>query len=124
MIRVEDLRITFGHGAGSGGAMIREQAFVEQHGLADDMGAETQRPVEVGNDDRVHVMMVSVDPDRDDLESLGEYVTSFGDDFLGATGDISDIERVATEYGVFFARGDDTLVLEDGGGEYDDLYEE
>jgi protein SCO1/2 len=63
---------------------------------------------QVGDDDRVHVMMVSVDPERDDLESLGEYVTSFGDDFLGATGDISDIERVATEYGVFFARGDDT----------------
>jgi protein SCO1/2 len=63
---------------------------------------------QVGADDRVHVMMVSVDPERDDLESLGEYVTSFGDDFLGATGELSDIERVATEYGVFFARGDDT----------------
>mgnify|MGYP001815431959 CR=1 FL=1 len=70
---------------------------------------------QVGDDDRVHVMMVSVDPARDDLASLGQYVTSFGEGFLGATGEMSDIERVATEYGVFFARGDDT----DGGYDVD-----
>lgn len=66
---------------------------------------------QVGDDDRVHVMMVSVDPARDDLDSLGGYVTSFDPGFLGATGEQADLERVATEYGVFFARGDDT---EDG----------
>ena len=62
----------------------------------------------LGNDaERVHVMMVSVDPERDDLERLGDYMSSFGPEFVGATGPIEAIERVASTYGVFFARGEE-----------------
>jgi protein SCO1/2 len=55
---------------------------------------------------RVHVMMVSVDPQRDDVEHVREYVQAFDPTFLGATGDLAAIERAAASYGVFFARGD------------------
>lgn len=59
--------------------------------------------------ERVHVMMVSVDPERDDPGSLGQYVESFDPSFLGATGDAADLERVAATYGVFFARGEEEV---------------
>jgi len=55
---------------------------------------------------RVHVVMVSVDPERDDVEHLREYVQAFDPAFLGATGDLAAVERAAASYGVFFARGD------------------
>jgi protein SCO1 len=62
---------------------------------------------QLGNDaDRVHVMMVSVDPERDDLDRLRDYVHAFDPTFLGATGDLPAVERAASSYGVFFARGD------------------
>lgn len=67
---------------------------------------------ELGGDAaRVRLLFVSVDPDRDDLASLGTYVTSFDPEFLAATGDPADVDRVATQYGIFFAKGG---ALEDG----------
>lgn len=67
---------------------------------------------QLGDDaDRVQVLFVSVDPDRDDLASVGEYVSSFDPDFLAATGDPDDVARVASQYGIFFAKGE---ALDDG----------
>jgi protein SCO1/2 len=60
-----------------------------------------------GDTGRVHTMMVSVDPERDDPASLGEYVRAFDPSFRGATGERDAIERVASTYGVFFARGEE-----------------
>jgi protein SCO1/2 len=60
----------------------------------------------LGDADRVHVIMVSVDPERDAPAALGPFVASFDPDFLGATGDLEDVARVASTYGVFFARGE------------------
>lgn len=62
---------------------------------------------QLGEDaERVRVLLISVDPERDDLASLGEYVTAFDPDFLAATGTPADVERVASQYGIFFAKGD------------------
>lgn len=58
-----------------------------------------------GDADRVHVMMVSVDPARDTVERVRDYVAAFDPSFLGATGDLAAVERVAATYGVFFAEG-------------------
>ncbi|MDY7101763.1 MAG: SCO family protein [Actinomycetota bacterium] len=60
----------------------------------DDLGA--------GAED-VHVMMVTVDPARDTPDLLDGYVRSFDPSFAAVTGDVADIERVATTYGVYFA---------------------
>jgi protein SCO1/2 len=51
---------------------------------------------------RVHVLMVSIDPERDELGMLGDYVTSFDPTFVAATGSLVDVERVASTYGVYF----------------------
>jgi protein SCO1/2 len=56
-----------------------------------------------GDSDRVHVMLVSIDPERDELEALGEYVRSFDPAFRGATGTPEAVERVASTYGIYFA---------------------
>jgi protein SCO1/2 len=61
----------------------------------------------LGDDaDRVQVLLVSIDPEHDDLATLGEYVSAFDADFLAATGELADVERVATQYGIFFAAGE------------------
>ena len=51
----------------------------------------------------VQVVMVTVDPERDTAEYLAEYMTYFDESFIGLTGSIEDISRIATAYGVFFA---------------------
>lgn len=67
---------------------------------------------QLGDDaDRVRLLFVSVDPERDDLASIGDYVTSFDPDFLAATGEPADVDRVASQYGIFFAKGE---ALDDG----------
>lgn len=60
------------------------------------------------DDERLHVLFVSLDPERDDAGRLGDYVGTFDPDFLGATGPADDVDRVASTYGIFHARGEDT----------------
>jgi protein SCO1/2 len=60
-----------------------------------------------GDTDRIHVMMVSVDPERDEPADVGEYVRAFDPSFRGATGDPDTVARIASTYGVFFARGEE-----------------
>ncbi|MFI4917949.1 MAG: SCO family protein [Legionellales bacterium] len=64
-----------------------------------------------------HVVMVSVDPDRDDLDKLGHYVTSFHATFYGAKGDEDSIQAMAHEMGIAYAK----IVNKDGvdGQNYD-----
>jgi protein SCO1/2 len=54
-------------------------------------------------------VLVTVDPDRDDLETLGEYARAFSPRFLGVRGDRDAIAAFATQVNVAFARmpGDD-----------------
>lgn len=52
--------------------------------------------------DDVQVIMVSVDPERDSPEVLGEYLSYFDPRFLGMTGSHEEIASVATVYGVFY----------------------
>ena len=52
--------------------------------------------------DDVTVVMVTVDPARDDVASLTEYLGFFNSNFVGLTGDDDDVASVATAYGVFF----------------------
>ncbi len=56
--------------------------------------------------DRVNFVMVSVDPARDTLDLLGDYVASFRPGFLGAGGPIEAIDRVAAQYGIYYAYGE------------------
>lgn len=47
---------------------------------------------------RIRVIMVSVDPARDDTAALGNYVDSFHEDFVGLTGNIGPIAELAQQF--------------------------
>lgn len=53
---------------------------------------------------QVQVLMVSVDPERDNLEKLGQYVTYFHPDFVGLTGSEDALAAATIPYGIFYER--------------------
>ncbi|MEM4408738.1 MAG: SCO family protein [Candidatus Caldarchaeum sp.] len=52
--------------------------------------------------DKVKVMFISVDPERDTAERLESYVHHFDPAFIGATGTMAQLEHVAQDYGVYW----------------------
>ncbi|KAA3663635.1 MAG: SCO family protein [Chloroflexi bacterium] len=60
---------------------------------------------EIGNKaDRVQVILISVDPERDTPEQLQAYANHFHESFLGLTGTEEEILGLTTQYGVFFEK--------------------
>lgn len=60
---------------------------------------------ELGRDgDRVQVLFVTVDPERDTAEVLRQYVPSFHPGFLGLYGDAEATARTAKEFKVFYQK--------------------
>lgn len=55
----------------------------------------------VGSED-IQAIMVTVDPARDDPDTLRQYVTSFDPSFLGAYGSDEAIAQAAALYGVYY----------------------
>ena len=53
---------------------------------------------------RVQVLMVSVDPERDTQDSLAKYVTAFDPRFLGLRGDLAATRKVAGEFKIYFEK--------------------
>ncbi len=49
------------------------------------------------------VLMVSVDPQRDSVEKLRDYVGYFNDDYLGLTGEYIEIFKFASQLNIAFA---------------------
>jgi protein SCO1 len=54
--------------------------------------------------ERVQVLMVSVDPERDTAESLAKYVTAFDPRFLALRGDLAATKKVASEFKIYFEK--------------------
>ena len=54
--------------------------------------------------DRVQVLFVTVDPDRDTRELLAQYVPAFDPRFVGLYGDAAATERVAKEFKVIYQK--------------------
>jgi protein SCO1/2 len=54
--------------------------------------------------DKVQVLFVTVDPERDTAELLSKYVPAFDPRFLGMTGDKAALEKVAKEFKVFYQK--------------------
>jgi len=60
---------------------------------------------ELGNDaDRVQVLFITVDPERDTQQLMSTYVPAFHPAFLGLFGDLETTVRTAKEYKVFFKK--------------------
>ena len=54
--------------------------------------------------DRVQVLLVTVDPERDTQQVLADYVTAFDARFLGMVGDLEATRRAAKEFKVYFEK--------------------
>jgi protein SCO1/2 len=60
---------------------------------------------ELGSDaERVQVLMVSVDPERDTPQALAKYVTAFDPRFVAMRGDLEATRKVAQEFKVYFEK--------------------
>jgi len=75
--------------------------LVQMKSVVQDLGPEAKR---------VQVLFVTVDPERDTPEVLAQYVTAFDPTFIGLTGSVDDIKRVAREFKVFFQKSPGTSV--------------
>ena len=51
------------------------------------------------------VVFVSVDPERDTPEKLAEYVAYFNKDFIGVTGKVTEINKLAIQTGAGYIKG-------------------
>jgi protein SCO1/2 len=54
--------------------------------------------------ERVQVLVVSVDPERDTQDALAKYVTAFDPRFLGLRGDLAATKKVASEFKIYFEK--------------------
>lgn len=67
---------------------------------------------EMGEDaDRFQSFFVTVDPERDTPQIMGEYLSLFSGDITGLTGEAAEIQKAVEAWGVYAARAD-----LDGGG--------
>jgi protein SCO1/2 len=71
-----------------------------------DMNIAHRQLTEMGLADQVRFWMITVDPTRDTIEQLANYVPYFNDSFIGLTGDAADITTLATQLSaVFYQEG-------------------
>jgi protein SCO1 len=54
--------------------------------------------------DRVQVLFITVDPERDTQELLSKYVPAFDPRFLGLRGDLAATQKVAQDFKVFYQK--------------------
>lgn len=54
--------------------------------------------------DRIVPIFVSLDPERDSPRALQSYLSAFGKDYVGLTGSLLSIKKVASEYRVYFTK--------------------
>ncbi len=67
---------------------------------------------QLGKDaEKVQVLMITVDPERDTIEKLAEYITFFDRSFIGLTGTPAQIAEVATYYGIYYAKHQEETAL-------------
>ncbi|MCP4070352.1 MAG: SCO family protein [Hyphomicrobiales bacterium] len=66
---------------------------------------------ELGEDaNQINIYFMTVDPERDNVETLSDYLTAFDSRITGITGEKADVEKTLKSYKVFFRRVD----LDDG----------
>ena len=61
--------------------------------------------------DEVQTIMVTVDPERDTVEIMAEYLAHFHPSFLGMIGTPDEVAQIATYYGIFFQKQETDSVL-------------
>ncbi len=69
------------------------------NGVVKTLAASTRPPV--------HVVFVSVDPQRDTVQRLAEYVPYFNKDFIGVTGTPAQLDTFTTQLDILHLRGNE-----------------
>jgi len=54
--------------------------------------------------DRVQVVFVTVDPERDTQQKLKTYIPYYNESFIGLTGTAEEIDKVADDYNVYYSK--------------------
>jgi len=85
---------------------------------------------------RVQPLFITVDPERDTLAVLAEYVPQFGEDILGLSGSPEQIAKTAETFKIYFQRIEETsapdgytmghtssMLLFDPEGEFSQIFE-
>jgi protein SCO1/2 len=70
--------------------------------------------------ERVQVLLVTVDPERDTQDNLAKYVTAFDPRFIGLRGDLEATRRAAKEFKIYFEKRKtgDTYSVDHSGQSY------
>lgn len=58
--------------------------------------------------EKVSMIMISVDPERDTPDRMAAYVSHFNPSFIGATGTPDETKAVASRYGIYYKKQEDT----------------
>ena len=58
--------------------------------------------------EKITPLFITVDPERDNEEILSNYVTAFHNKIIGLTGSISEINKVTSDWKVYFKKEDNT----------------
>jgi protein SCO1/2 len=78
--------------------------------------ATARRELETGKlTPNFRIVLVSVDPERDTPQIMGQYVDYFGDGNLGITGPLEEIRKLTKELGIYFEKqpsDDDNYVVD------------
>jgi protein SCO1/2 len=57
---------------------------------------------DMGSDaDKLRFVFVTVDPERDTVETMHDYVTAFSDHIIGITGDPADVHEMVKDYKIY-----------------------
>ncbi|MDJ0642388.1 MAG: SCO family protein [Erythrobacter sp.] len=57
---------------------------------------------------KIQPIFISIDPERDTPEIVGEFTSAFGDNIVGLTGTPEQIKAAADAFRVYYERGEDT----------------
>lgn len=68
------------------------------------LAAAKKALAEQGHETVPRIVLVSVDPERDSPEVLGQYIDYFGDGNLGLTGSLEEIRKLTGGLGIFFEK--------------------
>jgi protein SCO1/2 len=60
---------------------------------------------ELGDEGKdIHAYFVTIDPERDTVEVMKQYVTAVSDRITGITGDPAKVEQMASDFGIYFKK--------------------
>ena len=53
---------------------------------------------------RIQPLLISIDPERDDVAAMADYVANYGNRLVGLTGTVKEIEAVTRTYRVYYSK--------------------